>query len=211
MNSNLTLIVETLKKEWPNLKSELNYSTPLDFMVAVILSAQATDKGVNKATPKLFARFRNAKDYVKASVSEIESYISSINYFHTKALRVKKACQVLIDNFSSKVPSNMEDLLKIPGIGRKSANVILQNIFQISQGVVVDTHVSRVSTRLDFSRNKTPEKIEEDLMKIFPKNLWQDISNLFVLHGRYTCTSRNPKCNKCTIYNYCNFAQKTKI
>jgi len=197
------LIIEALKNKYPNAHTELSYKTPLELLIAVMLSAQATDVGVNKATPALFDRFKTVSDFANADILEIEKYISSINYYKAKATYIKKACQKLIADFAGEIPDSLEKLVTIPGIGRKSANVILINIFDKAEGVVVDTHVTRVSQRLDLTKQKDPIKIERDLMSIYPKENWADVSQLFVLHGRYICKAINPKCNECPISKLC--------
>jgi endonuclease-3 len=196
-------IVEILKEQRPNAVLELNWKTPLDFMAAVILSAQTTDKGVNKITPRLFEKYKTPEDYANASLTELEDYVSSINFFRTKAKRIKSACEVIISRFCGLVPQTMDDLLTIPGIGRKSANVILINVFGKTEGVVVDTHIARVSQRLGLTKEKDATKIEEDLIKVYPKKYWADVSNLLVLHGRYVCKARKPACLECLISHLC--------
>ncbi|MFH1388942.1 MAG: endonuclease III [Patescibacteria group bacterium] len=196
-------ILKALKDQYPNAHTELNYKTPLELMIAVMLSAQATDVGVTKATPALFAKFKTVHDFANADIANIEKYISSINYYKAKASYIKRACQKLIADFGGKVPDSLEKLVTVPGIGRKSANVILINAFNKAEGVVVDTHVSRVSQKLHLTSKKDPIKIEQDLMKIYPKENWADVSHLFVLHGRYTCKALTPKCNACPISNFC--------
>ncbi|PIP04778.1 endonuclease III [candidate division WWE3 bacterium CG10_big_fil_rev_8_21_14_0_10_39_14] len=200
-------ITEALKKSRPNAKSELTHKNPLEFMVAVILSAQATDKSVNLATPSLFEKFKTAKDYGSASVDDVSAFIRSINFYKTKAERITKACQYLVANFNGKVPSDVSDLVKIPGIARKSANVISQEIFNVVEGIVVDTHVTRVSQRLKFTKEKTAEKIEKDLMNIVPKKFWKDFGVQIVLHGRYVCLAKNPKCLNCPVNKWCPSAK----
>jgi len=197
-------ILTTLKKHRPNAKTELNYNTPLDFMVAVILSAQATDIGVNKVTPSLFKKRKTPEDYINVSLEKLQKDIKSVNFYKTKAGRIQKACNVLIKNFGGKVPGEMDKLLEIPGIARKSANVILQEIFGKSEGIVVDTHVTRLSNRLGWTKHpKNAIKIEKDLMKLFPKKYWRDIGNQLVHHGRYTCKAKKPLCNICHISRLC--------
>lgn len=196
-------ILEALRDEYPNAHTELNYKTPLELLIAVMLSAQATDVGVNKATPALFSKFKNVQDFANADVAEIEKYISSINYYKAKATYIKKAGQKIIVDFGGEVPDSLEKLVTIPGIGRKSANVILINIFDKAEGIVVDTHVTRVSQRLDLTHNSNPVKIERDLMAIYPKDCWAVVSQLFVLHGRYICKAIHPNCPRCPIDEFC--------
>ncbi len=200
-------VVKILRKFRLNAKSELIHKNPLEFMVAVILSAQATDKGVNKVTPTLFSKFKTSSNYANASVDEISQYIKSINYYKTKAKRIKNASEFLVKNFSGKVPKHVSDLIKIPGIARKSANVISQEVFNVVEGIVVDTHVTRVSKLLGFTKNKDAVKIEKDLMSILPREYWKDYGMQIVLHGRYVCTAKNPKCPICPINYLCPSAK----
>lgn len=200
-------IIKELNKFQPGAKSELIHKNPLEFMIAVILSAQATDKSVNKATPKLFDKFKVAEDYARASVEELSSYINSINFYKTKAQRLQKACAFLVEHFNGEIPEHVEGLTKIHGIARKSANVISQDIFNVVEGIVVDTHVTRVSQRLGFTKEKDAVKIERDLMKIIPRKNWKDFGVQIVLHGRYICTAKNPKCSVCPINKLCPLAK----
>jgi len=196
-------IIKILNKLRPNAKSELIYSNPLEFMIAVILSAQATDKGVNKISPALFERFRTISDYANADVEELSSYIKSINYYKTKAERIILACKFLVANFEGKVPKNIDALVRIPGIARKSANVISQEIFNSVEGIVVDTHITRVSQRLGFTESTDAVKIEKDLMATLPRKYWKDYGRQIVLHGRYICLARSPQCSICPINKLC--------
>lgn len=200
-------IILSLNKARPNAKSELVYKTPLEFVVAVILSAQATDKSVNKATPALFERFKSASDYAKASLEDLYPYIKSVNFYKTKAERVIKACKYMVENFNGEVPKHMDTLVKIPGIARKSANVISQELFNVVEGIVVDTHVTRVSQRLGFTKENNAVRIEEDLMNLVPGKYWKDFGSQIVLHGRYICVAGRPKCVECSINKLCPSAQ----
>ncbi len=213
--NNIPLILEQLHKEYEEPETELeNWVNPIQFMVAVILSAQATDKGVNKVTPKLFEKYKTATDFANANIEELTSYVSSINYYITKAKRIVAACDFVLKNFGGNLPADISELIKIPGIGRKSANVIINEALKAeTQGVVVDTHISRVSNRLgltSYNDQKDAVKIEQELMQKLPKSEWQFYSNAGVLHGRYICVARKPKCEQCSLNKLCPSAFKIK-
>lgn len=192
-----------LEKNYPEAKYYLNFSSPLELLVAAILSAQCTDNIVNGTTSRLFRKYKSAKDYANANLSEFENEIKSITFFRNKAKNIIKTCQILEERFNGKVPSSMNELIELPGISRKTANVIQQNGFNIIEGIVVDTHVLRVSQRLDWTKNKNPEKIELDLMKIFPKEKWKKIPHLLKNHGRAVCKAPVPTCSKCFLNKLC--------
>ncbi|SHK27252.1 endonuclease III [Thermocrinis minervae] len=194
--------IRRLEKVFPN-KLELEFSNPFELLVAVVLAAQTTDKKVNEVTKEFFKRFKSPKDIVEADISEIESYIRSINYYRKKAVYLKKIAQILVEKYGGEVPRSIEELTKLPGIGRKSANIILYNAFGIQEGIAVDTHVARVAQRLGLTKEKDPEKIEQDLMRIVPKEEWGKFSNLVILLGRYVCTAQNPKHSKCPLVDIC--------
>ncbi|EKD91000.1 MAG: hypothetical protein ACD_30C00052G0018 [uncultured bacterium] len=177
-------ILKRLRKIWPKPRTALEYKTPLELLVATILSAQATDKLVNTYTPELFKKFKTAKDYVNSAPSEIDKYISKINFHQNKAKSIHGAAVMIVEKFKGKVPDNMEDLDSLPGVARKTANVVLGNAFKIAEGIVVDTHVMRLSTNLGLTDKKDPEKIEKDLMEIVPKEDWIDFSHLLINVGR---------------------------
>ncbi|MCS7307649.1 MAG: endonuclease III [Aquificaceae bacterium] len=195
-------VISKLEKVFTD-KLELNFSNPLELLVAVILAAQATDKKVNEVTEKLFKKYKSCEDYLKVSLEELEKDISSINYYKNKAKFIKSACQKILDEFGGEVPDNMEGLTKLPGIGRKSANMILYNAFGKNEGIAVDTHVARVSQRLGFTKETKPEKIEQDLMRQVPQEQWGKFSNLLILLGRYVCTAQKPKHHQCPLYDTC--------
>jgi len=195
-------IIRRLERVYPN-KLELNFNSPFELLIAVILSAQATDAKVNEITRTLFQKYSSPKDFLRAPLEELERDISSINYYKNKAKFIKGACQMLVEKYSGELPKSIEELTELPGIGRKSANMILYNAFGINEGIAVDTHVARVSKRLGLTEQEKPEKIEEDLMKITPKEEWGKLSNLFILHGRYVCTAKNPKHKECVLYDLC--------
>lgn len=195
-------IINRLEKVFPD-KLELNFSNPLELLVAVILAAQATDKKVNEVTESLFKKYKSCEDYLKVPLEELERDISSINYYKNKAKFIKSACQKIVEEYGGKVPDTMEDLVKLPGIGRKSANIILYNAFGKNEGIAVDTHVARVSQRLGLTKESKPEKIERDLMDQAPRELWGKFSNLLILLGRYICTAQKPKHFECPLYDLC--------
>jgi endonuclease-3 len=195
-------IIRRLERVYPN-KLELNFNSPFELLIAVILSAQTTDAKVNEITRTLFQKYSSPKDFLRAPLEELERDIGSINYYKNKAKFIKGACQMLVEKYSGELPKSIEELTELPGIGRKSANMILYNAFGINEGIAVDTHVARVSKRLGLTEQEKPEKIEEDLMKITPKEEWGKLSNLFILHGRYVCTAKNPKHKECVLYDLC--------
>jgi len=180
----------------------LNFKTALQSLIATILSAQCTDLQVNKVTPVLFKRFKTAKDFANADQTEIESIIRSTGFFKNKTSSIKKACAELVKKYNSKVPKKLDELVTLPGVGRKTANVVLGNYFGVP-GVAVDTHVIRISQRLKLTNNSNPTKIEMDLQKIFLKKDWVKLSLLIQAHGRRFCVARNPKCSECPIASYC--------
>lgn len=204
------VIIEKLSQKYPNPQTPLIHKNLYELMIAVILSAQMTDKRLNTITPNLFKKYPNIKSLSKAEVSDVEQLISGVNYYKTKARHIIEVAQIINTDYKGKIPNTMKALVELPGIGRKSANVILNEGMNISEGIVVDTHVIRVSNRLGFTKEKNPLKIEQDLMKIIPKEYWKEISLWFIFHGRETCTARNPKCEECIIKNYCNYYKKLK-
>lgn len=177
-------IIRRLRAVYPHPKIALHYSTPLELLIATILSAQATDKVVNTVTPKLFGTFKSAKDYADADISSINNLITKVNFHNNKAKSIKNCTMMIVDKFGGKVPDRMEDLLTLPGVARKSANVVLSNAFNKVEGIVVDTHVIRLSQKLGLTQQKDPVKIERDLMGIVPKEDWIDFSNMLILAGR---------------------------
>ena len=196
-------VLELLEKNYPNAEIALDYATPLQLLVATILSAQATDKQINMITPKLFKKYKTAGDYANADLEELEQYIKSSGFYHNKAKNIKNCCKTLVEKFHSKVPKTMNELIELPGVGRKTANIILANAFGIVEGVAVDTHVGRLAQRLGLSENKDPNKIEADLMKIIPKEQWIKITDLLIFHGRRVCTAKKPNCAGCVLNRIC--------
>lgn len=195
--------VKRLSKEYPKAKYYLNWSTPLELFVAAMLSPQVRDKVVNSCTPKLFAKYKTAKDYANAKLQEFIEIIKPISFPAMKTARIQKACKILVEKFNGKVPDTMEELTKIPGIGRKTANTILMNAFGKVYGIPVDTHVIRLSYRLGWTKNKNPDKIEQDLMKIIPKDNWKKIGYQIKAHGRAICQAPVPYCSKCFLSVIC--------
>jgi endonuclease-3 len=192
----------------PFPKTELTHSNEYELAVAVMLSAQTTDKKVNQITPKLFNKYPNWESLSDADVSEVQDLIRAVNFYIGKGERLAKAAQYVITNFGGSLPHTIGDLVKIPGIARKSANVIMQELWDISEGIVVDTHVSRISQRLGLTKNSDPVKIEKELMKIIPRRYWRNFSGAAVLHGRYVCIARKPKCGECKMNSICPDAFK---
>jgi len=196
-------IIRKLKRYYPDAHCALDHSNPLELLVATILSAQCTDERVNKSTPELFAAYPTAEDYAEAPLADIEHHLRAINFFRNKAKALKGMGQKLRDEHSGVVPQKLEELIEIPGVGRKTANVVLGNAFNITEGIVVDTHVKRLSYRLGLTSQKTPEKVEIDLRALVPKEDWVIISHLLIFHGRQICKARSPQCEKCFLEGDC--------
>jgi endonuclease-3 len=196
-------ITAGLQRAYPDAHCELNHSNPLELLVATILSAQCTDKRVNLVTSELFKKYRSAADYANAPQAVLEEQIKSTGFFRNKAKSIRTACQTLVEKYRGEVPQTMEQLLTLGGVGRKTANVVLGNAFNVNTGVVVDTHVGRLSQRLGLSREKTPEKIEEHLMQLVPREQWTLFSHLLIWHGRRRCYARNPDCPNCEVRTLC--------
>jgi endonuclease III len=200
-------IVSRLKRLFPEAKTALTHSNPLELLISTILSAQCTDERVNLVSKELFKRYRSAAEFANAQQPELEQIIRSTGFFHAKAKSIINCSRELVATHRGEVPDSMDELVKLPGVGRKTANVVLGNVFGKTEGVVVDTHVARLSGRLGFSKETTPEKIELDLMEVLPRKDWIPIGNLLILHGRRTCQARKPKCTECTISDLCPSAE----
>lgn len=196
-------IVSALENEYKDAKCSLDFTNPLELLIAVILSAQSTDAMINKITPKLFSELKTAKDFAECDITKLEELIKSSGFYHNKAKNIKAACTVLCKKYNGEVPSTMEELTSLPGVGRKTANVVLLNAFNICEGIAIDTHAKRISNRLGLSSNSDPIKIEQDLLKKISKKDWYKMNHLFVYHGRAICTSRNPKCDICPVNKWC--------
>jgi endonuclease-3 len=202
-------IMEVLDRQYPDAHVTLDFTNPLEMLVATVLSAQCTDVRVNEVTPALFAKYRSAADYAQAPLEELEEMIRSTGFFRNKAKSIKGFCQKLVEKYDGKVPDSLDELVKLPGVGRKTANVVLGNAFGIP-GIFVDTHLGRVSQRLGLTKEKDPVKIEFDLMPLVPKDHWVKFSHQMIQHGRQICHARNPKCSICPLLPYCDFGQKTQ-
>ena len=201
-------IVSALAKAYPRADCALGYSSALQLLVATILSAQCTDERVNKVTGPLFRRYRSAADFAGASLGELETLIHSTGFFRSKARHIREACRLLVERHGGEVPGTMDDLLELPGVARKTANVVLGTWFGKAEGVVVDTHVLRLSGRLGLSRRKDPVKIEKDLMAILPREGWTSFSHRMIWHGRRVCKARRPLCEECPLSRLCPSAGK---
>jgi endonuclease-3 len=196
-------IISGLRKTYPDAHCELNYSNPLELLIATILSAQCTDKRVNMVTAELFKKHRSAADFANAPLAELEQDIKSTGFFRNKAKNIQACCRKLVERHAGAVPGTMEELIHLDGVGRKTANVVLGNAFGVNVGVVVDTHVARLSQRLGLTKQKQPEKIEKDLMKLVPREQWTLLSHWLIWHGRRRCDARRPDCVHCEIRKLC--------
>ncbi|MCD6229703.1 MAG: endonuclease III [Candidatus Diapherotrites archaeon] len=196
-------VFSLLENKYQKTHTTLCYSNPLEILVATILSAQCTDKRINKVTKELFKKYVTVDDYADADISEFEKDIKSTGFYRNKAKNIKETSRIIREEFDSEVPGSMQDLLGLPGVGRKTANVVLLNAFGAVEGIAVDTHVKRLSFRLGFSSSTSPENIERDLVGLFPKNKWGLVSDLIIAHGRQVCTARKPSCNDCVISKLC--------
>ena len=203
--TDIKIFVQTLKDTYPDATCSLDFKTPFQLVVAVALSAQCTDERVNKTTPALFKRCQTIQDFADIDIKELEEIIHPCGFNKNKAKNIKLCAKQVLENFNGVVPQTMDELLTLAGIGRKSANVILLEVFGIASGIAVDTHAKRISNRIGLSSQKEPEKIEQDLLKIFPKESLKDINHLFVWHGRNTCDSRKPRCENCTVKDFCKY------
>jgi len=195
--------IELLEKQYPDAKTALNWANPLELLVATMLSAQTTDMQVNLVTQKLFKKYRKAEDYANADIKELEQDIHSTGFYHNKAKNLKACCQLLVAKFHSQVPKTMDELLELPGVARKTANIVLCNAYGIIAGIAVDTHVRRLSERLGLTVQKDQDKIEQDLMAITPKENWMRLTDLLIFHGRQVCIAKKPKCEICVLNKIC--------
>lgn len=197
-----------LEKEFPDARCALHYNTPEQLLFATILSAQCTDERVNMVTPALFQKYPSSKELAKAKPADVEKLIFSTGFYKNKTKSLIGAAKAIQAKYAKGLPQNIEELIELPGVGRKTANVLLGDVFHIQEGIVVDTHVSRLTQLLGLTRATTPEKIEQDLMKIVPQALWTKFSHWMILHGRRTCIARRPNCLECVIQNQCEFGRK---
>ena len=196
-------ILDRLYDAYPDTTISLNFSTRLELLIAVMLSAQCTDERVNKVTADLFEKYHSAEDFVSVAQEELADDISSITYYNNKSKWIQSACRTIIDEHDGEVPDTMEELTDLTGVGRKTANVVLQHAHDVVEGIVVDTHVQRISRRLGLTEEEYPEKIERDLMTVVPEEDWQEFTHLFISHGRATCTAINPDCSDCVLEDLC--------
>lgn len=196
-------ILRRLHQAHPDATCALEHRNPLELLVATVLSAQCTDERVNKVTPDLFARYPTAADFAGADRSELEEMVRSTGFFRNKAKNIQEACTRIVHEYGGDVPADMDELLTLPGVARKTANVVLGTAFGIADGVVVDTHVKRLSNRLGLTAQSDPEKIEKDLMALVPRDAWIDVSHLLIFHGRRVCTARKPDCVNCVLRTLC--------
>jgi len=198
-------IIEILKNTYKDAKCSLDFETPFELLIAVILSAQCTDERVNKTTPSLFAKYSTPEQLANIEISELEELIHPCGFYKNKAKNIKATAQIIHEKYKDNVPETMEELIKLPGVGRKTANVVMLEAFNNPQGIAVDTHCKRIANKLGFSDQAEPEKIEQDLLKIIPKEYYKDVNHILIWHGRNTCTARNPKCNNCSVKKYCEY------
>jgi endonuclease-3 len=201
-------IIELLEKEYPKAKTALNYTSPLEILIATMLSAQCTDKRVNIVTKSLFKKYKTAEDYANADLGELEEDVRSTGFYRNKARNIKRSGRMLVEKFDSQVPRTMNELLELPGVARKTANIVLSNAYGVIEGIAVDTHVRRLSKRLGLTENKNPNKIEADLMEIVAKSHWKRITDLLIFHGRNVCMAKKPKCSLCGLNKLCPSAFK---
>ncbi len=204
---NIKKILDILEQTYPDAECELNYTNAFELLIATILSAQCTDVRVNKVTEELFKKYNKPEDFAKLSTAEISEEIKSCGLFKSKAQKIKETSVILCSNYGGEVPDKMEELVKLPGVGRKTANVVLSNAFGVD-AIAVDTHVFRVSNRIGLVKTDTPEKTEFELMKVLPKKRWSKAHHLIIFHGRRICKARKPECNICPIVEYCDYYQE---
>jgi len=196
-------VMELLEKEHADAKIALHYSNPLELLVSTILSAQSTDEQINKITKSLFKKYRTTEDYANADLEELEQDIKSSGFYHNKAKNIKNCCKMLVEKHNGRVPKTMAELIELPGVARKTANIVLFNAYGIIAGVAVDTHVRRLAQRLGLTENEDPAKIELDLMNLVPKDKWMRITDLLIFHGRRVCIAKKPRCDVCVLNKIC--------
>jgi endonuclease-3 len=196
-------VIELLERQYPDAKTALNFTSPLELLIATMLSAQTTDIRVNIVTQTLFKKYRKAEDYANADLKDLEQDIHSTGFFHSKAKNLQNSCKMLVEKFHSQVPKTMGELLELPGVARKTANIVLYNAYGIIEGIAVDTHVRRLSSRLGLTDQKDQDKIEQDLMALTPKNKWMKLTDLLIFHGRQICIAQKPKCEICILNKIC--------
>ena len=202
-------IVRRLKQHYPNATCALDHSSPFELLVATILSAQCTDERVNKVTAELFRKYRRPEDYLAVSQEELERDVFQTGFYRNKARNIRGAARMIVEEFGGRVPDTMEELLTLPGVARKTANVVLGNAYGKAEGVVVDTHVGRLSRRLGLSENDDPVKVERDLVALVPQKEWVNLAHMLIMHGRTICTARAPRCPECFLLDICPYGQAT--
>lgn len=203
LKSRVREIINLLEKVHPDAELALKWSSPLELLIATVLSAQTTDERVNRVTESLFRRYRTAEDYANTDLEELEHYVKSLTFYRAKARNIKETCRIIVEEYNGEVPRTMNDLLRLPGVARKTANVVLSNAYGIMEGIIVDTHVKRLSKKLGLTGEEDPEKIEKDLMEIVPKDKWLRFADLLIFHGRRICTAKDPKCSECVLNEIC--------
>ena len=196
-------IINILKETYPDAKCSLDFTTPFEMLVAVMLSAQCTDERVNKTTPVIFSKYSTPENFANIDIVELENLVHPCGFYKNKAKNIKATAKIIVDKYNGKVPETMEELMALPGVGRKTANVVMLEAFNKPQGIAVDTHCKRIANKLGLSKEKEPEKIEKDLLKIIPKEYYKDVNHILIWHGRNICTARNPKCNDCPLSKKC--------
>lgn len=202
-------VIKILKEYYPDATCSLDFKTPFQMVVAVMLSAQCTDERVNKTTPNLFEKYGTPEAIGNMELEELEKIIHPCGFYKNKAKNIKKMAKVIVEKYNGNVPETMEDLIDLPGVGRKSANVVMLEAFGNPQGIAIDTHAKRIANRVGLSKNTTPEKIEQDILKLIPKEYYKDVNHLLVWHGRNICDARRPKCKECPIKKYCKLGLKS--
>ena len=196
-------IINILKDTYPDAKCSLDFTTPFEMLVAVMLSAQCTDERVNKTTPGIFSKYSTPENFANIDIVELENLVHPCGFYKNKAKNIKATAKIIVDKYNGKVPETMEELMALPGVGRKTANVVMLEAFNKPQGIAVDTHCKRIANKLGLSKEKEPEKIEKDLLKIIPKEYYKDVNHILIWHGRNICTARTPKCNDCPLSKKC--------
>jgi endonuclease III len=199
----LTHIMALLQEAYPDAQCALHFSSPLELLIATILSAQCTDERVNTVTRRLFQKYRTAADYAAADFDELARDIQSTGFYRQKAHSIQRCCDMLLTRYRGEIPATMDELVQLPGVGRKTANVILGNVFHCPQGIAVDTHVKRLTQRLGLTTAENPDTIEQDLMALVPRHLWTLLSHLLIFHGRAVCKARAPQCHRCPVHHLC--------
>ena len=201
-------IIKKLKEYYPDATCSLDFKTPFEMVISVMLSAQCTDERVNKTTPSLFEKYSTPQSICDIDIQELERIIYPCGFYKNKAKNIKAMAKEILDKYNGKVPETMEELITLPGVGRKSANVVMLEAFNNPQGIAIDTHAKRIANRVGLSKNTVPEKVEQDILKLIPKEYYKDVNHLFVWHGRKICNARKPKCNECPIKKYCRYYLK---